>query len=209
MTLVRENGFLAAGIKAFFCASALVFAALPANAQNRAEACGDYAREAAEQAGQNERNRCGYQGGRWSADRGAHFAWCMLVGPRQAEDENRARSDDLRRCTAERRGRDDDRRGDGDRDRRGGGDREGKRANCDTYSRIAEVQAEANDKYRCGYRGGEWSTSKRSHFEWCMTNKREFALDEQRHRAQELQKCFNNLGDYDDDRWDRSYRRRF
>jgi hypothetical protein len=42
-----------------------------------------------------------------------------------------------------------------------------------------------------------------------MTNKREFALDEQRFRAQELQKCFNNLGDFDDDRWDRSYRRRF
>jgi hypothetical protein len=72
----------------------------------------------------------------------------MLVGPRQAEDENRVRADDLRRCTADRRGRDDDRRdcdrrGDGDRDRRG--DREGKRANCDTYSRIAEMQAEAND----------------------------------------------------------------
>jgi hypothetical protein len=57
VTLVRENGFLAAGIKAFLCASALVFAALPANAQNRAEACGDYACEAAEQAGPNERNR--------------------------------------------------------------------------------------------------------------------------------------------------------
>ena len=179
---------------------AAVFAAAPANAQSRDERCRDYARDAADQADQNQRNRCGYSGPRWSDDRTGHFAWCMLF-PRQAEDENRARADDLRRC------------GGGDRDRRGGGggggNREGKRANCDTYSSIAEVQAEANDKYKCGYRGGEWSTNKRGHFEWCMTNKREFTLDEMRYRAQELQKCFNNLGDYDDDRYDRSYRRRF
>jgi hypothetical protein len=182
------------GVAGLIVAGVLTSAAAPAAAQGREERCRDYARDAVDQAEQNDRNRCGYQGPRWNGDRTAHYAWCLLF-PRQAEDENRARAEDLRRCTNDRRG--------------GGGNREGKRANCDTYSRIAEVQAEANDKYNCGYRGGEWSTSKRSHFEWCMTNKREFALDEMRYRAQELQKCFNNLGDYDDERYDRNYRRRF
>jgi hypothetical protein len=218
MTLVRENGFLAAGIRAFFGAALLACAAIPGEAQNREERCRDYAREASEAAEQADRARCGFSGPRWSSDRSPHFAWCMLF-PRQAEDEGRARKDELRSCVADRgdrdrdrgdrdRGRDGDRdRGDRDRDDRH--NREGKRANCDTYSSIASVQADANDKYKCGYRGGEWANNKRAHFEWCMTNKREFALDEQRFRAQELQKCFNNLGDYDDDRWERNYRRRF
>jgi hypothetical protein len=168
-----------------------------AAAQGRADRCQDYAREAVRQADDNVRNNCGYNGPRWNSDRNAHFGWCMLF-PRQANDENQARADDLRRCTADRGGG-----GGGDRNR------QGKRANCDTYSSIAAVQADANDKYKCGNRGGEWNNSKRAHFEWCMTNKREFMLDEMRYRAQELQKCFNNLGDYDDDRWDRNYQRRF
>lgn len=193
MTSVNEGGRLKACLKGLILAAIMFGAALPAQAQNREQRCRDYSEQAADQANQNERDRCGFRGPRWSGDRAPHYAWCLLF-PRQADDEARARSEDLRKCVA---------------DKRGGGGREGKRASCDTYSRIAEVQAEANDKYKCGYRGGEWSTSKRAHLEWCMTNKREFALDEQRHRAQELQKCFNNLGDYDDDRWDRSYRRRF
>jgi hypothetical protein len=194
MTSLREHGYFSACLKGLVFAAILVGAALPANAQGREQRCRDYAQDAVDQANQNDRDRCGFQGPRWSNDRAPHYAWCLLF-PRQADDEARARSEDLRKCSADRRG--------------SGGNREGKRASCDTYSRIAEVQAEANDKYKCGYRGGEWSTNKRSHLEWCMTNKREFALDEQRFRAQELQKCFNNLGDFDDDRWDRSYRRRF
>jgi hypothetical protein len=193
--VVGLSRLLGLGMAAIFFAAALA-ASIPASAQGRDERCREYARDAVEQAERNERNRCGYSGPRWSNDRTGHFAWCMLF-PRQAEDENRARADDLRKCG-----------GGGDR-RGGGGGREGKRANCDTYSSIAAVQADANDKYKCGYRGGEWSNDKRGHFQWCMTNKREFALDEMRYRSQELQKCFNNLGDYDDDNYDRNYRRRF
>jgi hypothetical protein len=197
MTSVGESGAFGACLKGLIFAAMLAGFAVPANAQGREQRCRDYAQDAVDQANQNDRERCGFQGPRWSNDRTPHYAWCMLF-PRQAEDEGRARAEELRKCTSDRRG------GGG-----GGGNREGKRANCDTYSRIAEVQGEANDKYKCGNRGGEWSTNKRAHFEWCMTNKREFALDEQRFRAQELQKCFNNLGDFDDDRYDRNYRRRF
>jgi hypothetical protein len=200
MGVVRTSRYLALGLMAMLFAIALVGVSAPASAQGRDERCRDYSRDAVDQTNQNDRNRCGYTGPRWSADRTGHFAWCMLF-PRQAEDENRARADDLRKC-----GNGGDRRGGGSGDR---GNREGKRANCDTYSSIAAVQADANDKYKCGYRGGEWSNDKRGHFQWCMTNKREFTLDEMRFRAQELQKCFNNLGDYDDDNYDRNYRRRF
>jgi hypothetical protein len=87
-------------------------------------------------------------------------------------------------------------------------DVEGKRANCDTYAAMSVVQAEANEKYRCNIRGPEWSTDKRGHFRWCLFNKREFMLDELRYRATELQKCFDKLGDFDDERYDRNYRRR-
>ena len=195
MTLRNERGLLVACIQSLLFVAVLAGLAAPASAQNRQDRCRNYAREAVEQSDQNDRNRCGYTGPRWGNDRGAHFGWCMLF-PRQADDESQARADDLRKCTADRRGP-------------GSGNREGKRANCDTYSSIAAVQANANDKYRCGNRGGAWNNDKRAHFEWCMTNKREFMVDEIRYRAEELQKCFNNLGDYDDDRWDRNYRRRY
>ena len=197
MTFISEKGFLAACLSGLMAAAVVAGAALPANAQSREERCRNYARDAVDAADQNDRNRCGYTGPRWNADRGPHFAWCMLVGPRNTEGEAQARSDDIRRCLADR------------RPGPGGGNREGKRANCDTYSSIAAVQADANDKYKCGGRGGTWNSDKRAHFQWCMTNKREFMLDETRYRSEELQKCFNNLGDYDDEHWDRGYHRRY
>src|SRR6185312_1688320 len=39
-------------------------------------------------------------------------------------------------------------------DRRG--DVEGKRASCEVYARIAQVQADANARFRCGLRGPAW-----------------------------------------------------
>ena len=47
-------------------------------------------------------------------------------------------------------------------------ERVGKRANCDTYSQIAQVQADANQKYNCGYCGSEWVDDSRAHFGWCI-----------------------------------------
>ena len=43
-------------------------------------------------------------------------------------------------------GRDDPRR-----------DVEGKRATCDTYARIAVIQARANQRFRCGLQGPGWN----------------------------------------------------
>ena len=39
-------------------------------------------------------------------------------------------------------------------DRRG--DVESKRANCEVYARIAEVQVHANKRFRCGLKGPAW-----------------------------------------------------
>lgn len=91
--------------------------------------------------------------------------------------------------------------------RRGDGDdesffnREGKRASCDTYAKIAVVQAEAAEKYRCGLRGPEWNANERDHRNWCFRAPRQVLLASQRARAEALAKCFEGLGDEDFDAW--------
>ena len=202
MSLSKPLGFFLAAAMAILGAAAILFTTGPASAQGRKDTCEDYARDAMRQSEANERRNCGFSGPRWSGNQTAHFAWCML-SPRQAEEEKRAREDQLRGCRDDRR---EERRGDR-RDDRGGGDRVGKRAHCDTYSKIAEVQAQANQKYDCGFRGGEWVPDAKPHFAWCMRNRRDYMLDEIRFRAGELQQCFNKLGDYDED-GDKDYRRR-
>jgi hypothetical protein len=88
-----------------------------------------------------------------------------------------------------------------DRDEQG--NREGKRASCEVYARIAVVQAESNRRYNCGYQGGRWGTDPRPHFQWCRFVRRASIANELRERAVDLQRCFDRLGDFDDDRWDR------
>jgi len=83
----------------------------------------------------------------------------------------------------------------GGNDRRG--DVEGKRASCEIYARIAQVQADANNRFRCGYRGPRWDTDLRPHFQWCRWAPRRVLAEEQRGRADQLQDCFNRLGDFD------------
>jgi hypothetical protein len=113
---------------------------------------------------------------------------------------------------AEERGRDraDDR--DRDRDRgdrvagRGGDDesffnREGKRASCDTYAKIAVIQAQSAEKYRCRLNGPAWNDNEREHFHWCLRAPRERLQADVRSRYEALAKCFQGLGDEDYDTW--------
>ena len=193
--------------------ASFILTASGAEAQGRRAACGDYAREAVEQNETNLRRKCGFEGPRWNSNEGGHLAWC-LISPDGAEREAAARREQLQGCREDRREdrregreerREDRREG---RDDRRDGKREGKRANCDTYAKLAVVQAEANEKYECGNRGGEWSTRESAHFQWCMKSRRAYLGDELRYRTGELQKCFDRLGDYDDEGNDREYRRR-
>lgn len=83
------------------------------------------------------------------------------------------------------------------------GDVEGKRASCEVYARIAVVQAEANARFRCGLRGPAWVSDPAPHFRWCRFVPRRQIAEEQRNRSVELQRCFDKLGDFDDNRWGR------
>src|SRR5262245_10273421 len=75
---------------------------------------------------------------------------------------------------------------------------EGKRASCEVYARIAIVQVDANRKFRCGFTGRRWTSDAMAHFRWCRFVPRSNIRDEQRARAQELQECFDRLGDFDE-----------
>jgi hypothetical protein len=85
---------------------------------------------------------------------------------------------------------------------------EGKRANCEVYARIAQVQADANKRFRCGLRGPAWVADIEPHFRWCRYVPRRKVAEEQRNRSEELQRCFDKLGDFDDDGGDRGPRGR-
>jgi hypothetical protein len=82
-------------------------------------------------------------------------------------------------------------------DRRG--DVEGKRASCEVYARVAQVQADANKRFRCGLRGPAWESDLKPHFQWCRFVPRQRIAEEQRNRSQDLQRCFDKLGDFDED----------
>jgi hypothetical protein len=76
----------------------------------------------------------------------------------------------------------------------------GKRASCEVYARIAVVQAEANRQFQCRYEGPRWITNPVPHFRWCRWAGRPALVEEFRERAQDLQRCFDNLGDFDEGR---------
>lgn len=194
MSLMNNTRLAAFSLLTFVCLVAVSLSSISADAQNRRSFCNSYATEAVEQANLNEEQDCGFTGPRWGDNRTPHFGWCMIF-PRQAEAEQEERNKLLRQCRQEKR-----------RARRS--ERIGKRANCETYAKTAVVHAQANRKYECGFRGGEWAVRERPHFRWCMGARRKFLADETRYRIGELQKCFNKLGDYDEDQRDRGYRRR-
>ena len=77
---------------------------------------------------------------------------------------------------------------------------QGKRASCEVYARIAVVQSEANRQFECGYNGPRWSSVPQPHFRWCRWAPRPELVEEFRARAQDLQRCFDNLGDFDEGR---------
>lgn len=172
------------------CAVSSTLMTMSAEAQGRRDRCDEYAREAVKQSEINDRRNCGFKGPQWNDNRAAHFSWCMIF-PKQAKEEQEDREAKLAGCRDTRRS-----------------ERTGRRASCDTYAKIAGVQADANKKFNCGFRGDEWDNNERQHMRWCMRAKRAYLLDEIRYRAGELQKCFDKLGDDDDDTDDRGYQRR-
>jgi hypothetical protein len=81
---------------------------------------------------------------------------------------------------------------------------EGKHASCEVYAEISVVQAEANRRYNCGYAGPRWEAEARPHFRWCRFARREEVRHTLRDRAEDLQHCFDRMGDFDEDRREES-----
>ena len=75
-------------------------------------------------------------------------------------------------------------------DRRG--DVEGKRANCEVYARIAQVQADANKRFRCGLRGPAWESDPQPHFRWCRYVPRRKSGRRAAQPVGRLQRCFDS-----------------
>ena len=80
---------------------------------------------------------------------------------------------------------------------------EGKRAACSVYAQIAVVQADANRRFNCGYQGARWENDARPHFRWCRYALREAVRHETRERSEDLQRCFDRMGDFDEERAER------
>lgn len=172
-------------------AATMAGSSAPAAAQGRRSECTVYAREAVEQYQQSVRLGCDFEGARWSDQREAHFAWC-LISPRGVVEESRIRHRMLFDCAARHGGN--------------GGTRprprirrapEGRYASCDTYAKVASVQAEAARKFRCDLRGPEWSVEASLHYHWCMRNTRQTVMNRLLYRTEELQKCFGRLSNLD------------
>lgn len=83
------------------------------------------------------------------------------------------------------------------------GNVEGKRASCEVYARVAQVQIDANREYHCGLGGVAWDPNVEAHFRWCRYARRETVAEATRARFADLQRCFDRLGDFDDDSLDR------
>jgi hypothetical protein len=73
------------------------------------------------------------------------------------------------------------------------------------------VQADANRRYNCGYAGDRWDTEARRHFHWCRFARREEVRHVLRDRAEDLQRCFDRMGDFDEEHGEHGegYRERY
>jgi hypothetical protein len=75
----------------------------------------------------------------------------------------------------------------------------GTREGCHIYSNAAQSQASDNSRFRCGYTGARWDTSREMHYWWCrLIHRRTSILAELRIREMDLQRCVGRFefGEY-------------
>ncbi len=68
------------------------------------------------------------------------------------------------------------------------------------YARVAQVQADANKRYLVVGSGVRHGSSSEAPFPMVPICTEETTAVEQRNRSQELQRCFDKLEDFDDDK---------
>jgi len=132
--------------------------------------CRNYAREAVEQNRKNLSYGCGFTGGRWHSNENRHYNWCRSATVGQANNESRARNDQLRSCRSS-----------------GGGS--GSLARCRNYARKAVAQNQENRRYSCGFTGGRWHSNENRHYNWCRSATVSQANHEKQARREALRRC--------------------
>jgi len=112
------------------------------------EACQGYASNAVFFARLARMSQCGFSGGGWTDDYGAHFNWCLGAAEAARNSEREARINRLQGClTALKNAR---------------------QASCNAYAQAAIVQNDENTMRKCGFGGTRWSKDANAHFQWCM-----------------------------------------
>lgn len=111
--------------------------------------CELYAITAVAQERQNREGGCRFVGPAWNPDARSHRTWCERQSPDVLAAETRTRGIDLERCLA------------------GRETAVGRNERCTTYSATAVLQAELNERRRCGHAGARWSTDFLFHYHWC------------------------------------------
>ena len=152
----------------FIMLSSFLVGGHPANESknvNQQDRCDRYARRAVEQNEENIRRGCGFVGGRWHSDYQRHYNWCREVSWKAAEEEDRARQEQLDHCIEE------------------------KVTVCERYARIAVEQNEENLRRGCGFVGGRWQSNYDEHYNWCLEVPPEDAEAENRARRELLEEC--------------------
>lgn len=147
---------------------------------DRAEACRDYAEEAVAQIAESRRLSCRFTGARWQGGYNVHYNWCMSARRSERESEQRARSEELRRCRS--------------------GDSEGDRARaCEDYAQETMTQIREARRLGCGFSGSRWQPSTTAHYAWCMSARRSEREAEMRARESGLDRCRAEVGEGGED----------
>jgi hypothetical protein len=130
--------------------------------------CSAYAGQAVAQNDQNLTFGCGYTGGRWSRDFGAHAQWCRNATMAQLAAEDGARMAALAECAKK---------------------PQQDQAACQAYAAEAVAQQGASQSRSCGLAGGAWSEDYAAHFDWCLKAEPAARAAEQGGRNQQLAGC--------------------
>jgi hypothetical protein len=108
--------------------------------------CGGYADEALAAAKENQRQGCGFGGGRWSGNSGGHEEFCRTASPKARAREQKIRVELLGICKAN----------------------PGRASKCREYSNLAVEHQKANIANGCGFTGPRWNSNYEEHFAFCM-----------------------------------------
>lgn len=117
------------------------------------QACQTYADGAVMVADAAARRSCGFQGGRWLLDFGAHFKWCLGVPQSVRDQEAQARTAELQGCL----------------DAQAAAVEQATKNACAQYASLAVDQQRQNQLRQCGFTGGRWSDNFAGHFGWCLS----------------------------------------